>query len=677
VHQTTKAWSNRFVAGLIVISSIVISLVLVLMRTARADINFALGFNAYSLFSFSSALIDCVTLYLVLRKRRYTLTTNWFLLFLGGATLVAITEGLQRSSLHPAAALFWQSFSYISLALLPPAFYLFILSYTSQHKRQFVLLSSVILLAWGIMAFLGGDSLFFIHNLSQVDRAPWGYQTDTTQAVIIEALWSSIFYIVGTGLLFQLRKANHNKLIKKQLTTFMLAFLVPFVVAIATNVILPKVKPDVVPPLATFVGGFAALLVFYGMRKYRLFELDPQILAQNILDTMSEAVIISRLDGTIESINLEAERLLGVTAETVSDQRLESFFSATAWQQVVDKIAHTQADNTEQLISKSEVKNANGQVTPVRITVTGLIDAGERMATILVLSDITELTQSFDALQQSTAKVYQQNEELKKLETQLREEKANVEHTVEVRTKELREAQERLKAADQLKTEFIMLTSHNLRTPLATAQGYADMLKAIPENELPMLDGLKAGLKRLGEFVEDLLTISSIEGGDQLMLEEILPKDIIEPLIPEVTDLARTRNDTFTVNQQAGTARIKGDLHRLQGAIRNLLSNACKYTENGTVELSTKQEGNSLFINVSDTGIGIENDELTKLFTKFHRATDPFTSTYEGEGIGLYITKLIIDEHGGKISVTSQPGKGSTFSIELPCFVAPVVPPTA
>lgn len=669
MYQKTKAWSSNVIAYIIVLSSLTLVIVLTLIKITTAHTSFALDFNAFSLFSFFSALVDLVIIYLVVIKRRYTLTTNWFLLFLGGAALLAITEGLQRSSMHPEAALFWQNFSYLSFALLPPAFYLFILSYSAQYKRLFVLLSSVMLLAWGIIAFFVGDGLFFVHSGSHIDHAPWGYQSDTTQAAVVSTIWFVLFYIFGTGLLFQLRKTTQNKLIKKQLTSFMLAFLLPFFVAVATNVILPKLEPNVVPPLATFVGAFSAVIVFYGIRKYRLFELDPQVLAQNILDTMSEAVIITRLDGTIESINNEAERLLGVSTEKASNQKLQAFFSDSAWRQIVDKIAHNQADNSEQLISKSEVKNSSGLVVPVRIAVTSLIDSGERMANILVLSDITELTKSFDALQESTAKVYLQNEELKKLETQLREEKANVEHTVEIRTKELVAAQNKLKAADQLKTEFIMLTSHNLRTPLATAQGYVDLLTKdqVPANEQPYIDGLKGGLKRLGEFVEDLLTISSIEAGDQLALEEIPLGKVIEPLLLEATDEARLRNDTFIVALHSGEVKINGNINRLQGAIRNLLQNACKYTENGTVEFSTNRSEDRLLISISDTGIGIADTELPQLFTKFHRASDAFTSSYDGKGIGLYLTKLIIDEHGGKISVVSQLGKGSTFTVELPC----------
>ena len=136
----------------------------------------------------------------------------------------------------------------------------------------------------------------------------------------------------------------------------------------------------------------------------------------------------------------------------------------------------------------------------------------------------------------------------------------------------------------------------------------------------------------------------------------------------ETQILARTKNDKFVANLPAENIKIKANVDRLQSAIRNLISNAIKYTDNGTVTLSAAQNGDKVEIKITDTGIGIVSSEVSKLFTEFHRADDLLTSEYEGEGIGLYITKLIVDEHKGKIDVTSEPKKGSTFTITLPCY---------
>lgn len=671
MYPSNKGWAGNFVVYLIAISGVLTVLALLLNNVSVSSINFTLGFNDYSVLSFFSALVDLVVITFVIAKRRYSVTTNWYLLFLGGATLMAIAEGLQRTSIHPAAALFWQNFGFVGLALLALSFYLFIVSFTAHYRHRFIFLTSVLILTWGVIVFFAGNGLFYAHGLSQIQHTPWGFASNTTKAEDITASWLSLFYVLGTGLLLQFLKTTQNKLIRRQIIIFLVSFLVPFIAAIVTGAILPAILPNKVPPLATIVGAFSGIVVYFGIFKYHLFEIDPQALAQNILDTMTEAVIITRPDMSIESINQEAERLLDIKVETVATQKIQSFFSDETWQQILVGI-NDQADEQNNLSSgKHYIKSSSGKFVPVRIAVTSLKSGGERMANILVLADISEITRSYDALESSASRIYKQNTDLRELETRLREEKANVEAIVEFRTKALVDAQNRLKAADQLKTEFIMLTSHNLRTPLAIAKGYAEIITTqypVTPEQKPMLEGLNNGLTRLSKIVEDLLTISSIESGSEVVLEEISFEKLVEPLLPEANDLALTRKDKFIVNLHAGDVKIKANAERLQGALRNVLNNACKFTENGTIELSTSRSENRLIISVSDTGIGIDTNELPKLFTKFHRAANTLNGGYEGRGIGLYLTKLIIEEHGGKLSVVSQPNKGATFTIELPCY---------
>ena len=532
-------------------------------------------------------------------------------------------------------------------------------------------MATILILSWGVIVFFAGTGVFYQHGVSQIQHTPWGFASSPTQAEEIAVTWFSLFYILGTGLLLQFLKSTQNKLIRRQVIVFLVSFLVPFVAAVITSGILPAVLPNKVPPLATLVGAFSGIIIYFAIFKYHLLEIDPQALAQNILETMTEAVIITRPDMSIESINHEAERLLGIKVETVATEKLQNFFSDETWRLILAKI-NDQPDLQNNLSNtKNYIKSAAGKFTPVRVAATSLKSAGTRMANIVVLADISEITQSYDALQSSAARIYKQNSDLRELEGRLREEKASVEAIVEFRTKALVDAQSRLKASDQLKTEFIMLTSHNLRTPLAIAKGYAEIITTqhpFTEEEKPMIDGLNNGLSRLSKIVEDLLTISSIEAGSQITMEETSFQKLIEPLIQETKDLALTRKDKFIVNFRAGDVKVKANVDRLQGALRNVLNNACKFTENGTVELSTSRSDNKLIINISDTGIGIDPSELPKLFTKFHRAANALDGGYEGKGIGLYLTKLVIEEHGGKLSVVTQPNQGATFTMELPCF---------
>lgn len=667
MDQKNNWWGNYTVAYLITAISFLMLIGLIVGRLSGANINFALKFNTYSLLSIFSALVDIIIIYLVLSKRHFNMLTNWFVLFLIGATIMAMGEGLQRSSVFLPAALFWQNIYYLAFTLLPPVFYLFIVSYVYAEQKKFILLSAVLIFSWGVVGFFIGDGLIFHTIGSQVHLAHWGYFSNGTKYYNYTIIWSIMFYVLGSGMLLQFFKGNPSKTIKRQIIIFLVAFLAPFFAAVITNVILPAVIPNVVPPLATFVGAFSAAFIYYGIRRYQLFVLDFNIVAQNILDTLNEAVIITKPNTMIESMNLEAARLLGVSNSQLDQAKLSDYFDKTSWQQIVNRVKAAHGYRIES-ISNSRVTRQDKTQIPVRIAITQLLEEDSISAYIFVLANISELTNTITALEKSSAQINQQNTTLKQLEAQLREEKASVEQTVRIRTKELVEAQERLKAADQLKTEFIMLTSHNLRTPITIARGYVDALSQpmTQEEHDQAIKALAEGLTRLNQLVEELLTMSSIESGDQLKLENVNLKDILKPIIPEALALAKANNNQLNFNLKADDTIIKANLTLLQGAIRNVLNNACKFTKNGHITFSSFKDQSKVIITVEDTGIGIAADEIPKLFTKFHRASNVLSGQYEGRGVGLYISKLIIEEHHGQIHVNSQLNEGSTFTIELP-----------
>lgn len=237
-------------------------------------------------------------------------------------------------------------------------------------------------------------------------------------------------------------------------------------------------------------------------------------------------------------------------------------------------------------------------------------------------------------------------------------------------TADLRQAHAKLQLDDRMKTEFIILTSHHLRTPISIFKGYISLLQEtqLSVEQRKLLDAMKTGTDRLNQFTEDLLAIDSIIAGKQMVLEPVSANVIIAPLIKEAKDRAKTKHLEFKADLALENVVINANLLRLSGAIRNILDNAFKFTEKGQVTFSADLEGEQLKIIVTDTGIGITADELPNLFTQFHRATSNqrYNYDYEGEGIGLYLTNLVVKEHGGHITVTSELDHGSTFVITLP-----------
>ncbi len=229
----------------------------------------------------------------------------------------------------------------------------------------------------------------------------------------------------------------------------------------------------------------------------------------------------------------------------------------------------------------------------------------------------------------------------------------------------------KLRELDKLKTEFMMIASHNLRTPITIIRGYievGDKVETVHELKA-IIKTVQESVVRLHLLAEDLLTISTLEADAEPMKKEAtLATDYINSLVNEFGLLA-TKKDLhweFT-NTIPGDVRLLLSQPNMRSALGNVIDNAIKFTKpGGSVQVTGDISDNRLVFTVADTGIGIQPDEIAKLFTKFHRGTSTTNYDYEGVGIGLYLTKLIIEQHSGHIDVKSKAGAGSTFTVYLP-----------
>ncbi len=259
-----------------------------------------------------------------------------------------------------------------------------------------------------------------------------------------------------------------------------------------------------------------------------------------------------------------------------------------------------------------------------------------------------------------------------------RDEVGNLAKAVNSMAESLKASITQLREADRLKSEFIMISSHNLRTPLTIINGYLESLKKmeVTTQLRHILDTLAVSSKRLTAFAEDMLTISQVESGKDVMQKE--PTDL-KPLVQAIADdfvvLARQKNISFNPNVNIEGARANISPAHVRSAIWNLLDNALKFTPNdGWIKLEATADGSQVHISIADSGIGIAAEEIPKLFTKFHRGTSTMQYQYEGTGIGLYSTKLVIERLGGSISVNSTIGHGATFTISLPLLSSSSTP---
>lgn len=231
----------------------------------------------------------------------------------------------------------------------------------------------------------------------------------------------------------------------------------------------------------------------------------------------------------------------------------------------------------------------------------------------------------------------------------------------------LTEAEETVKA----RSELLSVVSHELKSPLTIAKGNAQLLRSHAEKYddvklHKLVETVERQVDRMSGLVEDVLDLSRIETGN--MQFEMLPLEL-NSAVEEIVDEQASSNSSFAfrLDKPAGSIWVLGDRERIQQVVANLLANAVKYSGQGReVDVRVAREGAHAVVSVTDHGIGIPSEEQAKIFSLYFRASNVTSTRQRGAGIGLYISRRIIDRHSGTIGVQSVLGEGSTFYFRLP-----------
>jgi two-component system phosphate regulon sensor histidine kinase PhoR len=221
---------------------------------------------------------------------------------------------------------------------------------------------------------------------------------------------------------------------------------------------------------------------------------------------------------------------------------------------------------------------------------------------------------------------------------------------------------------EKIKREFVASVSHELKTPLTAIKGYIEtMEETADENNAVYLQIVRRHTERLINLVQDLLNLSALENPDvKLYWEDVNLKTIANNVLAIFENAAKRKGLKLIQEIPEPPPIIKGDGLRLEQALINLLDNAIKYTEKGTVSLRVKVVDGQVVISIQDTGIGIAAEHIPRIFERFYVVDRSRSRQSGGTGLGLAIVKHIVELHQGKISVESTPGKGSEFSVVLP-----------
>jgi len=228
---------------------------------------------------------------------------------------------------------------------------------------------------------------------------------------------------------------------------------------------------------------------------------------------------------------------------------------------------------------------------------------------------------------------------------------------------------ERLAEANRMKSEFISIVSHQLRTPLTNLRWAIEFLmKGNPKNQIEYFQILKENSDRMAELIKDLLIVSRIETAKlPAKKEDFSLKELTERIVKEFEPLAKSSNVEINFFSQKNLPNIFANQFQIRQVIENLLDNAIRYTKgNGLVEIKIEKRPKSIYFEIKDNGVGIPKDDQKYIFQKFFRSENVLKYQTQGTGLGLYISKSIIEKSGGKIGFKSQEGVGSTFWFTLP-----------
>ncbi len=411
---------------------------------------------------------------------------------------------------------------------------------------------------------------------------------------------------------------------------------------------------------------------------------ESEHLLSSIVESSDDAIISKDLNQKILSWNRGAERLFGYSATEAIGQQITMLIPPEREVELADIMASIQrGERIEHFTTERVCKD--GKRIFVSLMVSPIVDSSGAIQSASIISrNITEQVQLSEQLQlqhlhqeelveQRTAELTERSRELQDNQQAL----MNIVDDLNQKTEELEQANAKLQELDQLKSMFIASMSHELRTPLNSIIGFSSILKdewlgpVNPEQKDNLATIQRSG-KHLLNLINDVIDVSKIEAGRiEIRFEEFDLYDLLTEAIQYVDKDLHDKGLELELELQHH--ELCTDKRRLLQCVINLLSNAVKFTEQGKVTLSSTVEAAqpdkpaSVVITVSDTGIGIAEQDIPRLFKPFVRLESSMNIITPGTGLGLYLTrKLIVEVLDGDIVCTSMIGTGSTFTLKIP-----------
>jgi len=544
----------------------------------------------------------------------------------------------------PFILLFWKRID--SLITFIPSFILYFTLILVEKQDIFSIKYKKFLLFLPSMIFYALDFVFDSNYVLFTKNLLTTLYTCDIKSIILFCFVSYLtITIIISILILWFYQSKQASMIKKRrgkivLTSFSFAlgcfFVIEFILPYHFNVILQAYTLNGIY-LALYIVGFT-------IWKYRLIIINLNYTAENIIYNLSDALFLTDVNGIIMEVNPAASNLLGFEIERFIGKKIEDFlYNQDDIQRFkfqfkllteVEKI-----DNIEDI--EINFRSFNNEKLPFSISASKIRDKnGYNEGLIFICRDIT-------------------------LRKQIDKERKDLLIQQRMYIDEL------LKAS-QFKTEFLSLMSHELRTPLNAIIGFSDLLLdgsygSLNPEQLDFIKDIKFSSEHLLEMINKILDISRIESGKlKLNIEKIELITMINQINSSLKSLYKEKNLYFKVEGLEEKKFIHADPVRLKEILYNLLSNAIKFTIEGGITLKIEETEKEWIFHVKDTGIGIKEEDFDIVFKEFKRVENPYTNSIPGTGLGLPLTKRLVNLHGGDISFTSKPGVGTTFTFTIP-----------
>jgi PAS domain S-box-containing protein len=435
---------------------------------------------------------------------------------------------------------------------------------------------------------------------------------------------------VGFYLIFIFRKKTENKTKKKQAKIILNTAIIAFLIGTVTDVVLLKSGIYKIPPVGDILVSIWAFGLAYSITKYE-FLITPATAANNIISTMADSLILLNQKGNIVDVNKATLDLLGYEKSELTGKSARIFLvEKDPNGNLLERVIKEDIIDNYELILESK----SGKNIPVIFSSSTLKDElGAVAGVVCTAHDITERNKRKEETRLLYDEIEKKNKELMKL--------------------------------DEMKSEFLSMVSHEIRTPLSIMKQFVSILSdSIPGKinkiQKEYLDIVNNNINHLALIVNDLLDISKLESGKMKLFQKTTDiSSLIKNTIVSFETKAKTKKIDLIASLPGELPEVFLDSNRITQVLTNLISNALKFTpEKGKITVKAQVKGKFLEVSVTDTGPGIDPENLDKVFDRFEQLKQDSTRTAQGTGLGLSIVKKIIKMHGGKIWVESPPQAG-------------------